>query len=378
MEASTRLLLEYDLQFFAKEAETGGEKTEPASQKKLDDARKKGQVAKSKELVSGVELIGLFLTMKIYIGMLGTRFMDFFNFIYANKLPDFVEASRGGASVKETSSLLGYVILQLMITALPFWLVGFMIAVVTNIAQVKWVVSAEPMKPKFSKLNPINGFKRIFSKESIFNLLMSIIKVALIFYIAYMSIKDHANELFILYDIPLNQAISLLGDIIINTGLRISIVYLIVGVVDFIYQKHKFNEDMKMTKQEVKDEYKMTEGDPKIKGQQRQRMQEASRRRMMSNVPQADVVITNPTHLAVAIKYDAERARAPIVVAKGADFVAQKIKDMARDADIPVVENKPLARALYATVEVDQEIPPELYEAVAEILAIVYRDKGLA
>ena len=154
--------------------------------------------------------------------------------------------------------------------------------------------------------------------------------------------------------------------------------YLIVGVADFIYQKHKFNEDMNMTKQEVKDEYKMTEGDPKIKGQQRQRMQEASRRRMMSNVPQADVVITNPTHLAVAIKYDAERSKAPIVVAKGADFVAQKIKDMARDASVPIVENKPLARALYATVEVDQEIPPELYEAVAEILAIVYRDKGLA
>ena len=378
MEASNRLLLEYDLQFFAKEAETGGEKTEPASQKKLDDARKKGQVAKSKELVSGVELIGLFLTMKVYIGMLGNRFMEFFNFIYANKLPDFVEALRGGASVQETSSLLGYTILQLMITALPFWLVGFGISLITNIAQVKWVISAEPMKPKLSKLNPINGFKRIFSKESIFNLLMSIIKVALIFYIAYMSIKDHANELFILYDIPLPQAISLLGDIIINTGLRISIVYLIVGVADFIYQKHKFNEDMKMTKQEVKDEYKMTEGDPKIKGQQRQRMQEASRRRMMSNVPQADVVITNPTHLAVAIKYDAERSKAPIVVAKGADFVAQKIKDMARDASVPIVENKPLARALYATVEVDQEIPPELYEAVAEILAIVYRDKGLA
>ena len=193
-----------------------------------------------------------------------------------------------------------------------------------------------------------------------------------------MSIKDHANELFILYDIPLPQAISLLGDIIINTGLRISIVYLIVGVADFIYQKHKFNEDMKMTKQEVKDEYKMTEGDPKIKGQQRQRMQEASRRRMMSNVPQADVVITNPTHLAVAIKYDLEIASAPVVIAKGEDYLAQKIKEVAREHDIEIVENKPLARALYQSVDIGQEIPQELYQAVAEVLAFVYGLKGTA
>ena len=178
--------------------------------------------------------------------------------------------------------------------------------------------------------------------------------------------------LFILYDIPLNQAIALCGDVIIGAGLKISLVYLVVGIADFIYQKYRFNEEMKMTKQEVKDEYKNTEGNPEVKGRQRQRMREASRRRMMQDVPKADVVITNPTHLAVAIKYEPEVHKAPVVLAKGEDYLAQKIREAARENHIEIVENKPLARMLYANVEIGNEIPPELYQAVAEILAMVY------
>ena len=191
-------------------------------------------------------------------------------------------------------------------------------------------------------------------------------------YVAYSSVKSHQNDIFILYELPLKQAIVLIGDIIINTGLKISIVYMIVGIADFAYNKHKFNNDMKMTKQEVKDEFKNTEGNPEIKGRQRQRMREASRRRMMQDVPKADVVITNPTHFAVAIKYDAETSKAPVVLAKGEDYLAQKIKEAAREHHIEIVENKPLARMLYANVDIGQEIPPELYQAVAEILAMVY------
>ncbi|MEE0117540.1 MAG: EscU/YscU/HrcU family type III secretion system export apparatus switch protein, partial [Lachnospiraceae bacterium] len=153
-------------------------------------------------------------------------------------------------------------------------------------------------------------------------------------------------------------------------------VYLIVGLADWIYQKVKFKNDMKMTKQEVKDEYKNTEGDPQIKGRQRQRMREASQRRMMQDVPKADVVITNPTHLAVALKYDAEQAKAPVVLAKGEDYLAQKIKEKARECHIEIVENKPLARMLYANVDIGAEIPPELYQAVAEVLAMVYNLKN--
>ena len=171
-----------------------------------------------------------------------------------------------------------------------------------------------------------------------------------------------------------------LGDVykrqIINTGLKISIVYMIVGITDFAYNKHKFNDDMKMTKQEVKDEFKNTEGDPTIKGQQRKRMQEASQRRMMQDVPKADVVITNPTHFAVAVKYDAQKNDAPVVVAKGQDYVAQKIKEIARDNNIRIVENKPLARMLFHNVDLGAEIPPELYRSVAEILAMIYKENN--
>ena len=212
----------------------------------------------------------------------------------------------------------------------------------------------------------------IFSKDSLFELLKSILKISLIIYVAYTSIKGEANDIFILYDIPLNQAVVLCGNVIINAGFKISLVYLVVGIADFVYQKHRFNEDMKMTKQEVKDEYKNTEGNPEIKGRQRQRMREASQRRMMQDVPKADVVITNPTHLAVAIKYDAEVSRAPIVIAKGEDYLAQKIREKAKENHIEIVENKPLARMLYANVDIGAEIPPELYQAVAEILAMVY------
>jgi flagellar biosynthetic protein FlhB len=206
---------------------------------------------------------------------------------------------------------------------------------------------------------------------------MAIVKITVIALIAYFSIRKNANDLFILYEISLNQAIALVGNIILNTGLKISVVYLIVGLADYVYQKHKFSEDMKMTKQEVKDEYKNTEGDPQIKGQQRRKMQEASQRRMMQDVPKADVVITNPTHLAVALKYDANTGKAPVVLAKGEDYLAQKIKEKAKENNVEIVENKPLARMLYHNVEIGEEIPPELYQAVAEVLATVYRMKNM-
>ena len=201
----------------------------------------------------------------------------------------------------------------------------------------------------------------------------SIVKIGVFSYVAYSSVKNNRNDLFLLYDIPLNQAVTLIGSIIINTGLKISFVYLVVGIADYAYQKHKFNEDMKMTKQEVKDEYKISEGDPQIKGKQKQRMREASQRRMMQDVPKADVVITNPTHLAIALKYDAEVSEAPVVVAKGEDYVALKIKEVAQENNIAIVENKPLARMLFSNVDIGSEIPPELYQSVAEILAMIYK-----
>ena len=374
MEKEKRFCLEYDLQRFAKDG-PGGEKTEPATAKRLRDAREEGKVAKSKEISSAIDLIVLFLLLKLFMSFISENFFTAFSTFY-NKIPEVLDEAIGGISLQTVSSLLYVLILYLLKIMAPFLLVGLIFSVTFGIVQVGWKISTKPLKPDLKKFNPANGFKRIFSKDSLFELVKSIVKLVVIGVVAYKSIQSHEHELFVLYDIPLMQAIILCGKIIIDTGLKISMVYLLVGFADWIYQKHKFKEDMKMTKQEVKDEFKNTEGDPQIKGRQRQRMREASMRRMMQDVPKADVVITNPTHLAVALKYDADSGRAPVVLAKGEDYLAQKIKDKARENNIEIVENKPLARMLYANVDIGAEIPPELYQAVAEVLATVYNLKN--
>jgi flagellar biosynthetic protein FlhB len=348
------MVMRYDLQWFGKDG-PGGEKTEPATGKKLSDARKDGKVAKSREVNMAFGLITLFLCLKIFISYIGNSLYSVFT-QYLGSMADYLSVNEKGVTPHAAG-------------------VTLMAVLITNLVQVKWVVSTKPMQPKLSKLNPLSGFKRIFSKNSLFELFKSVIKVGLITYIAYTSLKKEANDIYILYDLDLRRALNLTGSLIINVGLKISIFYLVVAFVDYVYQKHTFNEDMKMTKQEVKDEYKNTEGDPQIKGQQRKRMQQASRRRMMKDVPKADVVITNPTHLAVALKYDAEESPAPVVLAKGEDYVAQKIKEVARENNVAIVENKPLARMLYHNVDIGQQIPPELYQAVAEVLAAVYQAK---
>lgn len=367
------LILPYNLQWFA-DGE-GGEKTEPATQKKLDDARKEGKVAKSKDLTEGFALVVLFLLLKVFIGYIGDRMIGLFDNTIG-RMAEFEKVNRAGLSTVAVSSMLSNAILELLLIIWPFLVFGFAIAFLLSIYQVGWKVSTKPLEPKLSKFNPINGFKRIFSKDSLFELVKSIAKVGIIAYITYTSLKDEANNLFILYEISLNQAIALVGEIILDVGLKIAIVFVFIGVVDYFYQRWKFADEMKMTKQEVKDEYKNTEGDPQIKGRIRQKMREVSQRRMMQDVPKADVVITNPTHFAVAIKYDAEVSTAPVVVAKGEDFLAQKIKEVAKEHNVQIVENKPLARMLYHNVDIGAEIPPELYQSVAEVLAMVYHMKN--
>ncbi|MCI5918567.1 MAG: flagellar biosynthesis protein FlhB [Roseburia sp.] len=368
------LELEYNLQWFAKDGD-GGEKTEPATAKKLKEARDDGKVAKSRELNSALDLIVLFLVLKIFVSYVGNNLISVFTYVY-KMIPDFLKNNSAELNSKSIVSLFNVIFGISAKIVLPFFAFGFIIAILANIVQVGWKVTTKPLQPKADKFNPINGFKRMFSKDSLFELLKSIAKILVIIYVAYTSIKDKADNIFLLYDIPLMQAVILCGTIIIDAGFKISMVYLVIGLLDFAYQKHKFNEEMKMTKQEVKDEYKNTEGNPEIKGRQKQRMREASQRRMMQDVPKADVVITNPTHLAVAIKYDAETSKAPVVLAKGEDYVAMKIREAAKENQIEIVENKPLARMLYANVEIGQEIPPELYQAVAEVLAMVYNMKN--
>lgn len=368
------MILEYNLQFFAQEG-PGGEKTEEPTAKKKQDTRKDGKVPKSKELSSGVELIALFLILKFWVGHMGENFMKLFSEIY-EKMPAYTTYWNGRIVKEDYRILFNNVYLELLKQMLPFFVVGIVIAIGINMLQFKFQVSTKPLKPKFSKLNPISGAKRLFSKDKIIELLKSIAKIVLIMAIVYSTIKDDWVYLVQFYGMPLNQAIELIGNIVINMGLKISLVFMIVAFADLFYQRRKFNNDIKMTKQEVKDEYKNAEGDPQIKGKIRAKMREASQRRMMQDVPKADVVITNPTHYAVAIRYDAATGSAPVVLAKGADYVAQKIKEIARENNVEIVENKPLARMLYANVDIGQEVPPELYQAVAEVLAMVYKMQG--
>lgn len=361
-----------NLQFFAKDG-PGGEKTEEPTQKKLDDARKDGNVSKSKDLNMSISLVALFLILKVFSAFMGEKFVNTFQETYT-RIPDYASAK-----AFNSSSVMGFFqdsLLNSLILVAPFFAVGFVVCFIVDLVQVKWKISTKPMQPKLDKFNPVNGFKRMFSTNSLFELAKSIVKVAVIALVVYMTINDKINDIFIMYDLDLNTAISYISDLVIDLGFRISLVFIIVGVGDFAYQKWKFHEDMKMTKQEVKDEMKNSEGDPQIKGKQRARMQEASRRRMMQSVPEADVVITNPTHYAVALKYDNTAMQAPVVTAKGSDLIAQRIKEIARENGVEIVENKALARSLYSNCEIGQEVSPELYVAVADILAMVYRKQG--
>lgn len=370
------LVLQYNLQLFAKEG-PGGEKTEPATEKKLKDAREEGQVAKSKEVSTAVGLLTLFLVLKIWAGTMGREFIENFNFVYS-QMADYTKMLGGVISCRDFCILINSMLIRALIILAPVFGVGLIAVFISEVAQVKWKPTAKPLKPKGSKLNPIKGLKRIFSKEKLVDLLKSLIKLFLIGYVVYSTLSNQIAKLFLLYDMSLVEAVQLFGNMAINLGLKISAFYSIIGAADFLYQKWKFKEDMKMTKQEVKDEWKNAEGDPEVKGQQKRRMQEASRRRMMSAIPQADVVITNPTHFAVALKYDPDRFDAPYVLAKGEDFLAMKIKEEARKNMIEIVENKPLARMLYYNVDIGAQIPSELYQTVAEILAVIYNKRNTA
>ena len=370
-ETVKNVLIGYNLQFFAKDG-PGGEKTEPATSKKLNDVRKEGQVAKSKEIIMAVTLMALFIIIKVYVGNMGEKFISSFKEFY-NSFEIIVNSSSEGLSMKLAAESVKYIFVDTLNIVLPIFLVAVVIAVLGNTLQQRWMVTSKPLAPKFSKLNPINGFKRLFSFKQLFELIKSIAMMLVIAYVVYTTVKDKMGILLTFYDVTLYRALALTGDVIIDLGIKISGIFLVIGFVDLVYQRIKFKQDTMMTKQEVKDEFKNAEGDPQVKGQIRRRMQEISRRRMMQQLPDADVVITNPTHFAVALKYEPNSGMAPVVIAKGADYLAFQIREKAKECNIEIVENKPLARILYNNVDIGMEIPPELYQAVAEILARVLK-----
>ncbi len=356
--------LPYKLQFFAE----GGDKTEEPTSKKLNDARKEGQVARSKELITASGLATFFIIIKVFVSYIGDSFLKYFYKIFGN----IDKLASEEFNVTVVSNLLRDTLVTILFICIPIFTTIMVISIVVILFQVKWKISENALKPKLSKLNPVSGFKKLFSKDKVVELLIEVVKIAIIAYLAYNTLKEEWELLLILYDMKLEQAILFIGDLVLDLGLKISLIFLVIGFGDLLYQKKKFKKDMRMTKQEVKDEFKNSEGDPLIKSKIRSKMREVSQRRMMQALPTADVVITNPTHFAAAIKYDKTAAEAPVLIAKGADLLAQKIKEVAKENGIEIVENKPLARMLYYNVEVGAEIPPELYQMTAEVLAYVY------
>ncbi len=365
-------LLRYNLQFFANDE--GGEKTEEATPKKLEKAREDGKVANSKDIPIALTLLIFFIYLKFGVGYLGSALLN----LYAECIGMMADLTNEEFTHNTALEIIQYTFTNIVVIAGPVMVVVLVVAFLSNSLQIKWKITGKPMQPKFSKINPVSGFKRLFSKDKLFELIKSVVKVGILSYVVYDGLYGEWAILYEVYRVDLISAIGIIGDLIISLGIKISVIFIFIAVVDFIYQKLKFKKDMKMSKQEVKDEYKQSEGDPQVKGQIKQRMRQASQRRMMQKIPEADVVITNPTHLAVALRYDRDRDDAPVVVAKGADYLAEKIKERAKIYNIEIVENKPLARMLYYNVELDSQIPPELYQMVAEVLAFVFGLKGTA
>lgn len=355
-----------DLQFFADKSD----KTEKATPKKRGDLRRKGQVMQSKEVTSSLMLLLIFISLRIFgnfiYGEVKSVFHFFLNDLAAYNLTDPTEVMR----------VVTYALVEIAKIAAPFFLIAIIVGVVSSYAQIGFLFTTEPLKPKFSNLNPINGLKKMFSVRSVFELGKSLAKVILVTWVAWGSIEAEFTNMMKMMDQELGPLTLYLIDTTINIAIKICFVLLLIAAVDYYFQHRRFEKDIRMSKQEIKEEYKQMEGNPQIKSKIKQKQREISMRRMMKEVPKADVVITNPTHYAVAIKYEPDKRSAPYVLAKGADFMAKRIKEIAKENKIQTVENKPLAQALYNTVEVGEAVPPELYKAVAEVLAFVYNLEG--
>ena len=351
----------FDLQLFA-----DGDKTEEPTQKKRNDARKKGQVGKSQELNTAFVLLMGFFMLKILWDTIYLNIADYTKYILSHP-----------AQTVDTETViqlfLGIVEL-LAKTSFPIMLAIMFIGLGINFFQVGLHFNTEAMEPKLDKLNPINGFGRIFSKRALVEMLKSIFKIIVIGSALYVVLVDHVLSMPQFIFFGLENSLGQIADIIFNMAFKICGVIMVLGVLDLSYQKWQTTQDLKMTKQEVKDEFKQSEGDPQIKGKIKQKQRQMAMARMMQEVPKADVIVTNPTHFAVALEYHKGMV-APRVLAKGQDLVAQRIKEIGREAGVAIVENKPLARALFASTEIGDSVPQELYQAVAEVLAYVYRLK---
>ncbi|MEI6126446.1 MAG: flagellar biosynthesis protein FlhB [Pseudomonadota bacterium] len=355
------------------ENEEGQEKTEQPTDKRTTQARSEGQVFRSQE----VNLVAGLMAALVYFALSGAAMVESLKNLLQGLLTDFLCLEITQVSV---SHLLQDTVVSMLVILLPFMLVLLVVGVGASIFQSGLNWSTKPMQPKFTKVlskvfNPVAGLKVVFNAGKLIELLKSVIKLLVISVVPYKIIKNEMYALPLIMDMSIWHIMNYIGVIILKILLYVGIILLFLALADFIYQKWKYKKDLMMTKEEVKDEHKQSEGDPIVKSAIRRKQMEFLRKLMMENVPKADVVITNPVHLAVALHYDRASMDAPKVVAKGARLMAERIKKIARENNVPIIENKPLAQSLYKTVEVGDSIPEALYKAVAEVLAYVYSRK---
>ncbi len=347
------------------------EKTEKATPRRREEARKKGQVARSRDVSAVFVLLAGFLTLYVCHTYVYSSIREMMIYFLGQATSMQVDSATigplGVIAVKHLGVIVG-----------PVLLAVFLMALLASYLQVGFVFSTKNLQPKLSKINPIAGFKRIFSRQGFMELFKSMAKIAIVGYMAYRTVRGEMTQVLPLMDQEVGQILGFVGKISFKILLNSCLVMFLLACLDYAFQRWEFERSLRMTKQEIKEEFKRTEGDPLIKSRIRSIQREIARRRMMAAVPKADVVITNPTHIAVALQYRVGEADAPEVVAKGAGIIAAKIKEIALENNVTLVEDKPLAQILYKTVDIGQNIPPNLYQAVAEILAYVYRLKNKA
>lgn len=351
-------------------AEELGEKTEMPTSRRLREARGRGQIAKSQDFGSAVDLVGGFIALML----LGGSIVGGLSTLLRYLLDD-----RSSGVAMDMTSLDGALRLsgvQLVVIAGPFLLIMFVVSFFAQFVQVGWLFTLQPLQPKLDRLNPMSGLSRLFSRRNAVKTAVGVVKMSIIGAVGVLIVRSHMVEIAALSRLGAAAAFMVMGRIVADLCIWMLAVMLVIGIVDFIYQRWQHTRDLKMTKQEVKDELRSMEGDVETKGRRLRMARQIALQRIKSAVPKADVVVTNPTHFAVALQYDSEKMAAPKVVAKGADFMAFRIREIAAANGIPIVEKPPLARALYAEVDVGRVISPEFYEAVAEILAYVYRLEG--
>ncbi|WP_019278595.1 flagellar biosynthesis protein FlhB, partial [Clostridium botulinum] len=329
---------------------------------------KKGQVPKSKEVSSAIIL----LTSTIILLTLGEYVANSFKKDIIEFFTNYLNIE---LNVSSLISIIVTILWRFMIVFLPVVVPLMVMGIGANLLQTGYINSKEPLKPQLSKINPISGFKKMFSMRTVMELLKDIAVITIIGFVGYGFLKSNFRKVLSMTTLRFPVIITSFLKLTTNIFFRVSLVMIAIALTDFIYQKFQFKRDMKMSKQEVKEEFKQMEGDPQVKGKIKQKQREMAMGRMMQNVPDASVVITNPTHIAVALKYEDGEDNAPMLVAKGSDYIAIKIKQIAKENDVPIIENKPLARLIFKEVEIENEIPSDMYQAVAEILALVYKLK---